>query len=51
MSLNKMIPEFKTKRLFLRGVCLLDSKNYEKHFARWEIVQYLCKKQGPLALS
>ena len=35
------IPEFTTKRLFLRGLRLSDAKSYEKHFADYEIIQYL----------
>ena len=44
---DKIIPGFETKRLFLRGIRLSDSENYEKHFARWEIVQYLCQNRVP----
>ncbi len=40
MSQNS-IPEFKTRRLFLRGLQLRDAESYEKRFARWEIVQFL----------
>ena len=35
------IPEFKTKRLFLRGVKLEDADTYEKNFVDYEIIQYL----------
>ena len=35
------LPVFKTNRLFLRGLRLSDAENYEKHFACYEIMQYL----------
>ena len=38
---GKPLPVFKTKRLFLRELRLSDAEIYEKHFARWEIMQYL----------
>ena len=38
---DKELPEFKTERLFLRGICLSDAKSYEKHFVDYEIIQYL----------
>ena len=35
------VPEFETRRLFLRGLKLSDAESYERKFARWEIVQHL----------
>lgn len=35
------LPEFKTKRLFLRGTRLADAKSYKKHFVNYEVIQYL----------
>ena len=38
---DKKIPQFKTRRLFMNGVCLKDAPFYQKHFACWDIIQYL----------
>ena len=35
------IPEFRTQRLFMRGIRLQDAVFYQKHFAHWAIIQYL----------
>ena len=40
---NIKIPEFYTKRLVLRALCLLDAESYEKHFADYEVLRYLNK--------
>lgn len=40
---NMKIPEFHTKRLFLRGICLADAESYERHFADYEVLRYLNK--------
>ena len=34
-------PEFKTDRLFIRGVKLEDAESYEKNFANYDIIQHL----------
>ena len=40
--LNKSkLPEFRTERLFLRGVELSDSESYEKNFVDYEVIQHL----------
>ena len=37
----KPLPEFKTKRLLLRGVEVSDSESYERNFVDYEVIQYL----------
>ena len=38
---DRRLPEFTTQRLFLRGIRLSDADSYEKHFADYEVLQYL----------
>ena len=38
---DRILPEFTTQRLFLRGIRLSDTDSYEKHFADYEVVQFL----------
>ena len=38
---SRLLPIFETKRLFLKEVQLSDAKNYQKHFAHWDIIQYM----------
>ena len=35
------IPEFRTERLFLRGIRESDSASYKKHFVDYEVIRYL----------
>ena len=35
------IPQFETKRLFLKEIQLSHTEDYEKHFASWKIIQYM----------
>jgi len=41
MSAETGLPEFETKRLFLRGVQLEDWESYEANFADYEVIQHL----------
>ena len=45
--LDKKLPEFTTQRLFLRGIRLSDADSYEKHFADYEVVQFLRSSSVP----
>lgn len=38
------IPQFITKRLLLRGICLADADSYEQSFVDYEVVRYLSHK-------
>ena len=42
--MKNAVPEFKTRRLFLRGIRLSDAESYQKHFADWEIINTLNHK-------
>ena len=44
---SSSLPEFKTQRLFLRGLHLSDAWSYEKHFADYEVVQFLRSSSVP----
>ena len=45
--LDRKFPEFITQRLFLRGIQLSDADSYERHFADYEVVQFLRNSSVP----